>query len=75
MEDGNWSAAASAPWLTLRGQDRRLSALLAGSQVRGERENVCGASEGETVWRVPENRTGSASPTEQGQDACPHNYA
>ena len=37
-----------------------------------ERENVCGASEGETVRRVPENLTGSASPTEEGQDACLH---
>ena len=32
--DGKWNAAAaSASWLTLRGQDRRLSAPLAGSQV------------------------------------------
>ena len=50
----------------LRGQDRRLSAPPAGS-----RENVCGASEGETVRGVPESRTASASPTEEGKTLVP----
>ena len=38
------------------------------------RENVCGASEGETVrgGGGPESQTASASPTEEGQDAYPH---
>ena len=36
-----------------------------------ERENVGRGSEGETVRGVPETRTASASPTEEG-DACPH---
>ena len=35
--DGKWNAVASASWLALRGQDRRLSALLAESQVEVER--------------------------------------
>ena len=34
-----WNAAASASWLALQGQDRRLSAPLAESQVKVERED------------------------------------
>ena len=39
-----------------------------------ERENVCGVSEGEAVWGVLGSRTASASPAEEGKDACPHRY-
>ena len=35
-------------------------------------ENVCGDSKDETVRGVPESRT--ASPTKEGQDACPHTF-
>ena len=40
--DGIWNAAALASWLSLRGQDRRLPAPLAESQVKVEREGRVG---------------------------------
>ena len=61
---------APASWLTAGAGGHR-SACFAG-WVASERENVGGASEGETFRGVLETRTASASPTEDGQEASPH---